>query len=588
MSRNMPRRLLALSVCLILLLSACTSGELSRGDVLTWTRWNGFDNFLELARQTYPEIEWEYTAYAGANRTGYSWAQMRADDIPDIFITSQIIDKDLAKERLVDLANYDFVNGLSTALLDQVAIDGDIYALPVSNAMYGIYYNKTLMEEHNWELPSNFAELEALCAEIRAAGLEPGYIGMQLTGVPFATVFNLAKTGWFSTLDGVNWERDFLAGNAAAAGKWESTMDHVQKYIDIGMFNADPEDHYDGGVLNSYVGERKAVFCTAMQMLNSTKFENGDEIGTMPFISEDGSKNIYMYSPSSYIGISRRLTEPGNEKKLENDVKLLSLLFLEEGQAAFITEQTPCELSVLSNANLPGDTLIYDAQQAMRAGRTFPQTNIGWENILSDMGQAYKDWIRGENGMDIPGCIARMDELQTAYLNNQDDVYFCESTADFTLEETARLVGKALGSAADADAAMIIVNGVNGRPGFKAGVSGRLYKGLINADVATTVSFGSTRGYNVLTMTGAQAKELAKTGFDPAGDGNVYPYVLVTRGGEALDDNTVYKVAFLLNSFTAEAGETCNAQQGETPLSTIIRTWLEEQGTVSPGGNPWE
>lgn len=23
--------------------------------------------------------------------------------------------------------------------------------------------------------------------------------------------------------------------------------DHVQKYIDIGMFNADPEDHYDGG-----------------------------------------------------------------------------------------------------------------------------------------------------------------------------------------------------------------------------------------------------------------------------------------------------------------------------------------------------
>ena len=91
---------------------------------MTWTRWNGFDGFLELASRTYPEIEWEYTAYAGANRTGYSWAQMRADDIPDIFITSQIINKDLAKERLVDLAGYDFVNGLSAALLDQVAIDG--------------------------------------------------------------------------------------------------------------------------------------------------------------------------------------------------------------------------------------------------------------------------------------------------------------------------------------------------------------------------------------------------------------------------------------------------------------------------------
>ena len=204
MSKNLPRRLLALSVSLILLLSACTSkdtgkppdAQSSGGSALTWTRWNGFDSFLELASRTYPEIELEITAYAGANRTGYSWVQMRADDIPDIFISSQIIDEDLAKERLVDLANYDFVDGLSTALLDQVAIDGGIYALPVNNVMYGIYYNKTLMEEHNWE-------------------------------------------------------RDFLSGKTTAAGAWEGTMDYIQKYVDIGMFNADPEDHSDGNVLKT-------------------------------------------------------------------------------------------------------------------------------------------------------------------------------------------------------------------------------------------------------------------------------------------------------------------------------------------------
>ena len=172
------------------------------------------------------------------------------------------------------------------------------------------------------------------------------------------------------------------------AGVWEGTMDYVQKYIDIGMFNADPEDHYDGGVLNSYLGERKAVFCTALQTLASTRLENGDEIGLMPFI----------------------------------------------------TEQTPCVLSVLNNAAVPEGAPIHDARQAMRDGRAFPQTNVGWENILSNIGQAYFVWL--------------------------------------------------------------------------------------------------DQGYNVLTMTGAQAKELAKTGFDPAGDGNVYPYVLVTRGGEELDDDT--------------------------------------------------
>lgn len=70
---------------------------------------------------------------------------MRADDIPDIFISSQIIDQDLAKERLVNLTGYDFIDGPSSALLDQVSIDRNIYALPVNNVMYGIYYNKTLM-----------------------------------------------------------------------------------------------------------------------------------------------------------------------------------------------------------------------------------------------------------------------------------------------------------------------------------------------------------------------------------------------------------------------------------------------------------
>ena len=89
----------------------------------------------------------------------------------------------------------------------------------------------------------------------------------------------------------------------------------------------------------------QAVFCTAMQTLASTRLENGDEIGLMPFISEDGSKNLYMYSPSSYIGISRRLTEPGNEEKLENAVKLLSLLFSIDCTPDFYTA-VPCGTAV--------------------------------------------------------------------------------------------------------------------------------------------------------------------------------------------------------------------------------------------------
>lgn len=592
MKQRLIRRVLALSMGL-LLLSGCASGERSPevqsgSDALTWFDWSGYDHFLALAAETYPDISLEISTYAGSNRTGYSWAQMRGDDIPDIFITSQILDKELAKERLADLSGCDFVNRFSTSLLDQVAIDGGVYLLPVNNTMYGIYYNKTLMEEYGWQVPENFAGLKALCEEIRAAGLIPGVVGTELTGNTFSAVFNLAKTSWLTTPEGRAWEQAFLAGDATAAGMWEDTMDYVQQYIDIGMFETDPGALSNSALVREYLGGRKAVFCTATWASSITELESGDQLGLMPYIGEDGSKNIYMYNPSSYIGISKRLTQPGNEQKLEDALKLLSLIYTPEGQAAFQTESTPCVLSVLDSAGISEDSMIYDAWRALREGRAFPMTYARWENVLADIGQAYKDWFRGENGMDGPGCIARMDELQSNYLSTQNTVYFCESTASFTLEETARLVGKALGSAVGADAAMIFYAETS-KPGAKpsAGVTGKLYQDRINTDVSSTILPGVDGEYAILTMTGGQAKELEARGFDLAGDGDPYPYLLVVKGGGELEEDKTYRVAFLMKSYTEEVGERFSAQVEKGSVSLFLREWLTRQKTVSPDGNPW-
>ena len=231
------RRLAALGFsAMVLLLSACAAAGGERGDrsgALTWGTagsYGRYEKFLQLLQEECPDIELEFLSYTGGNSTGYGWMQMQADDIPDIFITTQILDEELAKERLADLSGYSFINNFPTSVLDQVSIDGGVYLLPTSYTMYGIFYNKTLMEEKGWELPSDFAELEELCAAIRAEGLIPGIVGTQLTGDPFSAVLNLAKTGWLTTPEGMVWEQDFLSGNAQAAGYWEETMDYVQRH----------------------------------------------------------------------------------------------------------------------------------------------------------------------------------------------------------------------------------------------------------------------------------------------------------------------------------------------------------------------
>ena len=589
--KKIRRFAVCLSMAALLLLSACSSLSPSAAErgPLSWTAWGGYEAFHALARETYPEIEWELEPYDGANRTGYSWVQMRSGDIPDLFVTSQILDGELAKERLVDLSNYEFIDRFPTAILDQVSVDGGIYLLPVTYGMYGIFYNRTLMEEHGWQLPANFDELEALCARIREAGLIPGVAGTQLTGNTFSALFNLAKTDWLTTPAGVAWERDFLAGNATAAGRWEGTMAYAQRYLDIGMFTTDPEDRGNPELILDYLGNRKAVFCTAVMTVNITELpKTGDKLGMMPYIGADGSKNVYMYSPTSFIGLSKQLTEPGNEQKLADALKLLSLLYSPEGQAAFISDQTPCLLSVLDSMALPEDALIYDAQQAIREGRAFPMTYAHWENVLADMGQAFKEWFRGENGMDGPRCIARMDELQQASLERSEALYFCESTADFTLQETGLLLGKALGSAVGADAALVPVGGSYHEGSvLRACVTGRLYAGKINADVATTILPGYIHEYARMTMTGAQLKELAAAGFDAFGDGEAFPYVLAMKGGGEPEDDKTYQVALIANGYTEEIGRAFGVQTEQISLPNILQEWLAQQKTVSPDGNPW-
>ena len=43
-------------------------------------------------------------------------------------------------------------------------------------------------------------------------------------------------------------------------------------------------------------------------------------------------------------------------------------------------------------------------------------------------------------------------------------------------------------------------------------------------------------------MTGSQIKELAAAGYDVYGNGSTFPYVLVTKGGMELDDDTTYTI----------------------------------------------
>ena len=75
------------------------------------------------------------------------------------------------------------------------------------------------------------------------------------------------------------------------------------------------------------------------------------------------------------------------------------------------------------------------------------------------------------------------------------------------------------------------------------GVSGNLFP-LPTGDeeIVSVFPTGWHDNIRTLTMTGSQIKELAAAGYDAYGNGNPFPYVLVTKGGMELDDDTTYTI----------------------------------------------
>ena len=91
MMQKALRHLSILLLPVILLLSSCAfaDNETDNGDALTLCAGNvyiRFQKLWDLLAETYPEIELDFISYTGSNATGYSWTQMQADDISDIFM----------------------------------------------------------------------------------------------------------------------------------------------------------------------------------------------------------------------------------------------------------------------------------------------------------------------------------------------------------------------------------------------------------------------------------------------------------------------------------------------------------------------
>ncbi len=203
--------------------------------------------FLNDFAEKYPEIDLQIIPYSGQNTTAFVEAQMAAGIVPDIYFTTVYSKGRDYGEVLLDLSSYAFTDNYNETFLRSVRESDGVYLLPACYNAIGITYNKSILESNGWELPQTMDDLADLKAKAEAAGYDFALTQVSLPGYGFQYFFNVASAGWFSTLEGLQWQSDFLNGDATVEGTPEmmECAKRFGRYHELGLLNAKAKDLAD-------------------------------------------------------------------------------------------------------------------------------------------------------------------------------------------------------------------------------------------------------------------------------------------------------------------------------------------------------
>lgn len=510
--------------------------------------------FIEQVHSVYPEVNIEIVPYSGDNTTTCLQNMFEANDLPDI-CTLTVYDPMTyhVSDKLLDLSGYDFTDNYVESRLQEVSDNGAIYLLPSSYNCYGITYNKTLLREHGWELPNSFAELEALAAEAKEAGVDLCLPQIQYPGYGFQYLCNIADADFLGTLDGKLWQKDYLSGEANVSNTpgMMQAMAYVQKWKDIGMLN-DSGDALDDNVTRQRMTEGNTLFLIGGTNGIVESDDNADKFGLMPYLSEDGTQNVFVLKVNRFYGLNKKLEQ--NPQKLEDALKVMRVLSTVEGSSALIPAKT-LKCSLLPFKDAKADNTYYaDVADVLNAGNTAPFIYSGWENTIVTTGTKMLDFIKGDATME--DVIRQMDEDQDSVVNNTPDT-ITTVTEELSQEDCAMLVGRCFAQATGSDLALVSLSTwIPGNPTDQNhhGVAAKLYaKGITDYDLSVILPTGWNRTIQTVTLTGQQINDLLATGYDAYGNGKGYPYVMASPVQPEADKTYQVAICGVSDQLAAEA-----------------------------------
>ena len=523
------------------------------------------------------------------------------------------------KDYFYDLSGEEFVNNFYlTSLETCIQPDGGLYYLPGPSNLYGIIYDKTVMEENGWEVPTSYTELVELIQTIENSGLT---VIEELDGetkeVPVRAIrpsmkFNdsfriqlypFVYQQIFAGKKNVEWIVGFQNGESSLVGHAEPLAEMMQKLVADGVLRLDDWDYMPRYRLPMLCESHSTVMIYGpLSVMTENAVVNSDhEYAVMPIFAGDDPGSDYLYSiPNYFMAVNKTSTEASTKRK-QLLLDIMAFINSKETQSHLFGEDNVLVTNIKDVTPVVSESTS-GIQDTIREGRIITDFFLSAEPNLNTEA---RDMLNGNISVEQwlkNGDTYRDEYLQGITMYDPEAIGTCEET--LTKLDTALLMGRVYRDVTGADIGLVYVNK------SEQGANCRLFAGTLNTTAVRNMAPDRTsaegEGIASGTMTGQQIIDCLNGMAGVVGKSDSWYYVasglnvefapwmpvgerLVScklPDGSDLDSDGTYKVAYMSDKlFCMDGGNISSLELADEVIiegkwETIFPAWFAEHGSV--------
>ncbi len=472
------------------------------------------ENVIAAMIEKFPEINFDINYYAGGNTSTYLGEEITHGDTGDLIFYTVFTALEEQTKNLLDLSGYNFLGNLKPEILNSLDVDGAIYQVPGPLEVRCMAYNKTMFREKGWDVPKNFDEQIALIEKIRMENPEITPIVSPMSAAfSFLVPTVYAQAGYLSSPEGYRWSQDFFSGNASFGTGMNEGFTAVERLIDAGAFAPDQYANSTDcdAALIDHTAAFQMIWSGIAALDDAAKAANStDEFGLIPFYGIHEGTSTIGYSPSSLWSLGAHLGEKGNEKKLENGLKVMAWLASAEGQA----------LLRANSGQLPVTKEGFDVDPRVDEMMSFGANGFkalglyaGYEHLIVEAGTVIQNAIASGSSEGMRENATQIaDNLNKEYLLTKDTAGYAHLAEDINEAETTQLVADILFNTGLGDFALSTHTGGKNGVINANGTAGKLYAGGIKTSSMLIINANRRMLVTTIDLTGAEIRTLLEQG----------------------------------------------------------------------------